>query len=173
MSLRHALLGMLAYEPSSGYDLKKRFDGDLGEYAWHAPHTRIYPELAKLADEGLIEVAGEGARGRRTYAVTDAGRAELRRWLFTPQDEGPARNVQVLRLFLLSALEPDDARQLLRMHADDSDREAHKLSEIVAALDADATPGEPPQFGRVAAEFGLRMHRARRDWARWALDRMG
>ncbi|GAA1996356.1 hypothetical protein GCM10009799_23780 [Nocardiopsis rhodophaea] len=78
MSLSYALLGMLAYEPFSGYDLKKRFDGELGEYAWHAPHTRIYPELVKLADEGLIEVTDEGARGRRTYAATEAGRAELR-----------------------------------------------------------------------------------------------
>ncbi|CAM4062999.1 PadR family transcriptional regulator [Nocardiopsis rhodophaea] len=173
MSLRYALLGMLAYEPSSGYELKKMFDGELGEYAWHAPHTRIYPELARLAGEGLIEVAEEGARGRRTYAATDAGRAELHRWLFTPLEEGRARNVHVLRLFLLSALEPEDTRRLLRSYADDSEHEADKLAAVAAHLDAETPAGERPPFGRMAAEFGLRIHSARRDWARWALERMG
>ncbi|MEV4250015.1 helix-turn-helix transcriptional regulator [Streptosporangium canum] len=38
----------------------------------------MYPELARLADEELIEPASQGIRGRRTYAITQAGRRELR-----------------------------------------------------------------------------------------------
>ena len=76
MSLRHALLGLLAREPASGYDLTRYFEGDLGRYAWQAGHTSIYPELNKLAGRGLVEVTSEGARGAKTYDVTPAGRAE-------------------------------------------------------------------------------------------------
>ncbi|MDL4773545.1 MULTISPECIES: PadR family transcriptional regulator [Thermomonosporaceae] len=172
MSLRHALLGMLAYEPSSGYDLKKAFTRELGEYAWHAPHTRIYPELNALADEHLIEVVDEGARGRRVYATTDAGREELRRWLFLPTEHGKARNTDTLKLFLLTSLDSEDMRALLRQHADESAREVEKLTAVVVELDAGLKPGERPQLGRMAAEFGLRLHQARRDWALWALDRV-
>ena len=45
MSLSHALLGLLAVRPRSGYELTKVFGGDLGRYAWQAGHTSIYPEL--------------------------------------------------------------------------------------------------------------------------------
>jgi len=74
MSLRYALLGLLAHEPASGYGLTKYFERNVGRYAWHAKHTQIYPELNRLADEGCIEVVEEGPRGRRTYGLTDMGR---------------------------------------------------------------------------------------------------
>ncbi|MBA3728896.1 MAG: PadR family transcriptional regulator, partial [Actinobacteria bacterium] len=45
MSLRHALLGLLAERPMSGYDLTKVFDSSLA-YVWSAKHSQIYPELA-------------------------------------------------------------------------------------------------------------------------------
>src|SRR5437588_10008069 len=114
MSLRHALLGLLADEPASGYDLHRRFECDLGRYAWQAGHTGIYPELVKMADEGLVIVKATGARGRKTYALTEDGRAELRSWLMSPPRQGTVRNETVLRMFLVQALEPGDARILLK-----------------------------------------------------------
>ena len=46
MSLRHALLGLLAVQPATGYELAQKFDASLGT-AWHASHSQIYPELAR------------------------------------------------------------------------------------------------------------------------------
>src|SRR6476646_1767123 len=107
MSLSHALLGLLAVAPASGYELTKEFERDLGRYAWQAGHTSIYPELGKLAARGLVHVTHEGARGAKTYDITQAGRGELRSWLLRPPSSGATvRNEQVLRMFLLSALEP-------------------------------------------------------------------
>ena len=114
MSLPHALLGLLAVAPASGYELTKEFERDLGHYAWQAGHTSIYPELGKLAKRGLIHVTHEGARGAKTYDITADGRAGLRGWLLRPPSEDRVvRNEQVLRMFLISALEPTDQRQLL------------------------------------------------------------
>src|SRR5215470_2260302 len=81
MSLRYALLGLLADEPASGYELTKKFERVLRRYAWHAQHSQIYPELNRMAADGLVEVVAEGPRGRRTYAITAAGRAAVRRWM--------------------------------------------------------------------------------------------
>ena len=50
MSLRHAMLGLLTLAPSNGYELTRRFDQSLRN-AWHASHSQIYPELAKLEQE--------------------------------------------------------------------------------------------------------------------------
>ncbi len=59
MSLRHAVLGLLSLSPSTGYELTQRFDRSLSN-AWHASHSQIYPELAKLEAEGFVEVISEG-----------------------------------------------------------------------------------------------------------------
>src|SRR3954470_550449 len=80
VSLRHALLGMLAVRPGTGYELAQRFDTSMSN-AWHASHSQIYPELARLTELGMVEVVGEGARRSRTYAVTEGGREELRHWM--------------------------------------------------------------------------------------------
>lgn len=172
MSLRHALLGLLAYEPASGYDLAKEFAGELGRYAWQATHTQIYPELAKLDDEGLIEVAETGPRGRRTYAITEAGRAELRSWLLQPPTGSAVRNEPVLRMFLLSSLDRDDAREYLAGAAKACQEELNDLRAILDDGDRDRPADKPLPFGRLAGEFGVRFYEMTRDWALWALEQV-
>ena len=44
MSLRHALLGLLAEHPASGYDLLKQFEGSLA-FVWPATQSQLYTEL--------------------------------------------------------------------------------------------------------------------------------
>ena len=171
MSLPHALLGLLAVAPRSGYELTKVFAGEFGRYAWQAGHTSIYPELGRLAEQGQVEVTAEGARGSRTYAVTEAGREELRSWLLTPRDRGgKVRNEQVLRMFLLSALDPADARVVLERIATNTAREGAKLRTIRE----EAGPVRPGRdgFGQLAAEFGLRQYDAVHSWALWAIDQL-
>lgn len=172
MSLPHALLGLLAVEPRSGYELTKAFEGDIGRYAWQVGHTSVYPELGRLAGEGLVEVTHEGARGSRTYAVTDAGRAELRSWLLAaPRPGGKVRNEQVLRMFLLSALDPADALLVLRRIAEHTAGEAAELRRIRAESGSPGRSG-PDGFGLLAAEFGLRQYDAVHGWALWAIEQL-
>jgi PadR family transcriptional regulator, regulatory protein AphA len=171
MSLPHALLGLLTVEPASGYTLTKRFAHTMGRWAWHAGHTGIYPELNRLAERGLVEVTAEGARGSRTYAVTAAGRDELRSWLLRPAPEAKVRNEQVLRMFLLSALDPTDARAMLAETAASAAATAHELRTLRAEHEGGPLTG-PEGFGQLAAEFGLRYHEAVHEWAVWAQDQL-
>jgi PadR family transcriptional regulator AphA len=154
MSLTHALLGLLAVRPSSGYELTKSFEGDLGRYAWQAGHTSIYPELNRLAERGLVEV-----------------RAELREWLLAPPRAGRVRNEQVLRMFLISALDPKDALILLRGIAERTREGADELRRI--RVENDDVPFTSPEgFGLLAAEFGVRQYDAVHSWAVWAIERL-
>ncbi|WHT21820.1 PadR family transcriptional regulator [Crossiella sp. CA-258035] len=174
MSLRHALLGMLALRPeASGYDLAKHFEGSIGRYAWSARHNQIYTELNKLADDGLVEAVAEGARGRRDYVVTEAGRAELQAWL----GEGPletvntVRNKALLRIFLITALEPGAAQALLRAEIAHSEREIAEIGADIEKMEEVSGPGSAA-FGRIAAELGRRHFAAIRDWAEWAVEQL-
>lgn len=169
MSLAHALLGLLAVEPRSGYELTQAFKSDLGRYAWQAGHTSIYPELAKLAGRGLVEVTEEGARGSRTYSVTQQGHAELRSWMLEPPRRATVRNEQVLRMFLVSALDPADALVLLHGIAEHTADEGEQLRQIMQNA-PEPIPAGVEGFGYLAAEFGRRQYGAVHDWALWAID---
>ena len=48
------ILGMLAMRPRSGYEIKSFVD-DSTRYFWAASYGQIYPELKRLAENGLIE----------------------------------------------------------------------------------------------------------------------
>jgi DNA-binding PadR family transcriptional regulator len=172
MSLRHALLGLLAEEPASGYDLTRKFERVLQRYAWHAHNSQIYPELKQLAADGLVTAAEKGPRGRRIYAITEPGLAELRRWMLNPPDVFLVRNEFVLRLFLLAALDADQARALLDQVLAGSAAELAELQEQVDKFDITAEPGSIPPIGRLVAEYGLRSFRTMHDWALWAKERM-
>ena len=82
MSLAHALLTSLLEQPSSGYDLARRFDKSIGHF-WQATHQQIYRELGRMEKAGWIRSEPDPEAGRsrkRTYAVLPAGRDELMRW---------------------------------------------------------------------------------------------
>ena len=161
MSLRHAVLGLLHEHPSTGYQLTHKFERSLGN-AWHAGHSQIYPELAKLEEAGLVEMVGEGARGSRTYAVTDAGREELRHWLLEAEPTRTQRNETALRWFLIGVLGPEDRRAALEReiaHAQGQLDHLHQLAAHVDTLDH-------PQPFRPAIDLGLRMNPVMIDWLR-------
>lgn len=71
--VRVAVLALLAEKPMHGYqiiaEIEQRSAG-----AWKPSAGSVYPTLQLLADEGLI--SSEVADGRKTYSLTEEGRAE-------------------------------------------------------------------------------------------------
>jgi DNA-binding PadR family transcriptional regulator len=72
--LRLYLLALLNEGPRHGYEviraLEERFNG------LYSPSAgTVYPRLAKLEEEGLVERTDEGRKA--TYRITDAGRREV------------------------------------------------------------------------------------------------
>jgi len=171
MALRYALLGLLDDRPSSGYELTQRFAEGIGAYAWDAKHSQIYPELRKLLAEDLIAISDQGARGRKTYTITEAGRRELRGWLLEgPASIGGVRNEYVLRLFLLSALEPDEAVRILQHTVDFAEQQIEQLNGAYA--NARARQDDITSYGALAAQYGVYAYRATVEWAHWAIGEL-
>ena len=165
MPLRHAVLGLLATAPATGYDLTRRFELSLAN-AWHAGHSQIYPELARLDEAGFVEVIGEGPRRSRTWAVTDAGREELRRWMTGTPPNRAQRSETGVRWFLLALLEPEDRRIVLEQELAFATQEIERLQALAEVIDA--RPG--PEPFRATVDLGLRVDAVMRDWLREQLD---
>ena len=159
MSLRHAVLGLLARRPSTGYELTQAFDRSL-RASWHAGHTQIYPELAKLEAAGLVKVVEHGPRRSKTYAITPAGHAELRRWLVDAEPDRSQRSESGLRLFLTPLLDPGDRRAVYRRDLIHATQEIAALEELRAATRGAAGP----QVFAPQIDLGLRITNVVRDW---------
>lgn len=72
--LRLYLLHLLSERPQHGYELIQNLtDRSGGTYSPSA--GTIYPRLAKLEEEGLVEKVADGRKS--VYSITTAGRAEL------------------------------------------------------------------------------------------------
>lgn len=166
MSLRYALVGLLASRPSSGYELSKRFAVSMA-HVWPAGHSQIYPELSRLVADGLIEQTDEGPRGRKTYAATPAGVTAVRDWMATEPDYG-CRSDANLRQFFLWALPPAEALAHLERDANVYRHRLGELEEIARTVDWDTDA--PTRASRLALEMGLRNYRMLIDWANWAAD---
>jgi DNA-binding PadR family transcriptional regulator len=70
--VRAAILALLAEEPRNGYQIIQEINERSGG-GWKPSPGAIYPALQQLTDEGLI--TGEEEGGRRTFRLTDEGRA--------------------------------------------------------------------------------------------------
>src|SRR5258708_28202622 len=156
MSLRHALLGLLAGRSTSGYDLLNLFDTSLAN-VWPATQSQIYSELNKLADAGLITVAAEGPRGRKQYALTDEGLAELRHWMIETVPQRNTRSDVLLRVFFLAVITPEQARAYLARLTSMYANQHEALREIERAIDWEEE-GNLTAYGRIALAYGLRFN---------------
>lgn len=82
MSINHAILGMLSYEPMTGYDLKKIMQESPFMY-WSGNNNQIYKALVELLDEGYVTSEiyhQDSSPSKKVYTITDDGLAELKRW---------------------------------------------------------------------------------------------
>jgi len=107
-SSSEVLLGLLTIQPMSGYDLGQLIRTSVGHF-WRESYGQIYPNLKRLAAEGLATAITERHKGkpdRRIYSITGKGRERLARWLAVePQPEIP-RNELLLKLFFSAQASP-------------------------------------------------------------------
>ena len=102
------LLGLLAMEPMSGYDLAQSIRASVGHF-WNESYGQIYPNLRKLAREGFVDSRTEHQAGKPTrhvHSITEKGRQRLRQWLAVPPHPETPRNELLLKVFLGGQTEP-------------------------------------------------------------------
>jgi len=143
-----AVLSYLTQQPMHPYELSRtlRDHGDARSIKFN--HGSLYMVVGQLAKAGFIVEQGttrDGQRPERTvYALTDAGRHELRDWLRElveqPQHEYPHF---VAALSLIAALPPSEVVELLGRRLG---RLAEQRTEIRDLIDNALAAGVPALF---------------------------
>ncbi|MFA5837060.1 MAG: PadR family transcriptional regulator [Bellilinea sp.] len=131
MSVRNALLGLLAQRPFYGYELLAALDGIVGGHnAWTVNSGQIYATLERLEKSGLIEeqpVNGT-APDKTTYTATAAGRQELTEWLSAPVQTDLQHDEFYIKLMLALSLEGSDPYRLIQIQRASLYQELHAVT---------------------------------------------
>jgi len=123
-ALSYGLLGLLANESLSGYDLMLKMN-----LFWHTRHSHIYPLLSKLEEEGYVKfilVRQSGKPDKKVYTPTEIGIDAVKKWLKTNTNEPVNKDEMLLKTYCIHILDQDSAKELIK------DREEMYLNKIIA-----------------------------------------
>jgi DNA-binding PadR family transcriptional regulator len=168
-SARGILLGFLAHEDLSGYDLKKRVTQSVGR-VWDMGYGQIYPALKELEREGLaVALPGHTGRGpeRIAYRITDEGRRQLASWLNEPGERERLRFEAMLKLFFGGALPKAENIRRVESFGERHQGEMEEILRFKRSLER-VLEDRDHLYYYLTVLFGEKIHRACAEWAREA-----
>lgn len=161
----HALLGMLArYGESSGYALLRQANEGIG-FFWSPARSHVYDVLPRLALRGLARrrvVPQDGKPDKHLWRLTPRGRAALRHWIATPEED-PFGNPSVVLLKLFFGDHGDPAA-LVRLVERYRDQASESLSAL-RRVDGEAVFEPPEELPRMTLRLGLAGVETQLGWA--------
>jgi DNA-binding PadR family transcriptional regulator len=140
MSVPLTLLGLLERGPSHGYDLKRDYDAYFGR-GRPLRYSQVYATLSRLARDGKA-IPGPVEQGagpeRRRYVITEAGIAEVQRWLAEPAPPEPDLQSELFAKVVLALMLGRPADKYL-----DVQRAAHlqRMREVTAGRESNGLAG--------------------------------
>jgi PadR family transcriptional regulator, regulatory protein AphA len=174
MSLEHAILGFLNYEPMTGYDIKKIVDTSVAHF-WPAVQSQIYKTLGRMeSDEWLtVETIPQEPRPpRKVYSITEKGQRELLRWLETPQPPAEARLAWLIQVFFAGNLSDEKVLALLEHQLSIHRRRLQGFSQIPEEKCEEMSEDDPRDrfFWLLTVDYGVANAIAQTRWLEKAIE---
>jgi DNA-binding PadR family transcriptional regulator len=143
VTVKHALLGLLAQRPMHGYELHSAFDETVGTL-WELNIGQIYNTLRLLERDGLVAFHGQEQEGRgpprKIYAITEDGRQELARWLSEPVQQPRRLKDEFYVKLVFSRLTGRNVQALIWSQRQAYLRVLHQLNDLRAQVDVEQDP---------------------------------
>jgi PadR family transcriptional regulator AphA len=169
MNLRHFILGLLAFQPMSGYDVK----GYLENLDWlisSPSFGSVYPALHDLLEDDLVTVEiihSQDRPARKVYTITEAGRRALRMEISEPLDSDASLREFVMRLMVADSLSHTGLIACLQQRRSQVAFHQAALEQAIEPRDRAVKQGK-----HLAFDFGLTAAMAEIAWLDSALERL-
>lgn len=151
MDVKTFCLGLLCFREACGYDLKKEFENHFRHF-YTAGCGSIYPALASLADEGLVncrEVPQQGKPDRKVYRITEQGRANFAKALGDAKPQHKLRSEFLAMIYFADLMEPEHLQSILTERLVELRKAVSHIEEIEQKWGTDTPAG-----ARFVAGFG-------------------
>ena len=176
--LKYALLGLLSYDPMTGYELKQRMDRTTIHF-WHAKQSQIYTTLKGMEKDGLVTskvVDQSDHPAKRVYHITQAGKADFQKWINTPIVEiMPKKELFVLKMFFAANMDKNSQLSQLQWQLD---LHKHQLEYFQGEMaeEVDNTKRKSPQLSEdvemweATRRFGERYEEIYIEWLQYMIS---
>ncbi len=138
MIVKYALLALLDYIPTYGYELHGLMEATLGDH-WAINTGQVYSTLSRLERDGLIVrqiASGDEVAERTPYDLTQDGRAELEHWYREPLSRNHRlRDAFYAKLMLSLFFGPVPPDEVLQTQRRELLSEMHELTRMRAEAD--------------------------------------
>jgi PadR family transcriptional regulator AphA len=151
-TLSFGLLCILATHNYTGYDLMLKI-----QPYWQAKHSQIYPLLAKLEQEGLVQfeqVLQTDKPDKKIYSMTEKGLAELKAWMTQSTSEPVTRDEMKLKAYCISIVDDDVIKTLFAERQLMYSEKLKKYKKYFDELIQKASDGKE-NLDRHSSRFGL------------------
>lgn len=169
---RYLILGLLAEESLSGYDIKQKIDKKMG-ILWMESYGQIYPELKRLTEENMIS-RKSSVRQRRVvrkeYSLTEKGKEALLEWLKKPSENKVMKYDILLKLFFAKHLQSEEVEEHVKNFQRDFEGALQNLLHMKTKLGSNASESKDLVYWYLTALFGETVFRAYIQWAEHALE---
>ncbi len=169
MNFRNFILGLLAQQPMSGYDVK-RFLESLDWLIGSPSFGSVYPILhALLKDEwaSVDVVHREGKPPRKVYSITEAGRRALQEWISQPVESDVSLKTFLMRLMLAGNLSHSELIAHLQQRRSQVEFHHASLEQDARAQDKSVDLGQ-----RLAFDYGSAAAAAELAWLDRTLEQL-
>lgn len=177
MSLEYAILGFLNYHPYTGYDLKKVFDNSIRHF-WPADQSQIYRTLTRLTELGFAEmekIAQEDRPDRKVYHITEAGRADLMKWLSGPPPLDEPRSAPLIQVFFSGQLSDEMILAKFEGYAVIMREFLSQYDQVPAQIipyQQEITSPREHFFWLLTLDSGIRQMRANLEWTESIIEKI-
>lgn len=115
MSINFAILGVLSWKSSTGYELKKIFEDSSFMY-WSGNNNQIYKALINMLDEEFVTsevIHQDSSPSKKIYTITEKGRKALKEWVMSSPEAFEIKKTFLVQLAWSDMLSSEELNELL------------------------------------------------------------
>ena len=175
--LKHGILGLLNYGDMTGYEIMTVFRHSLSHF-WLAQTSQIYRELQKLEENGWIDVTHitqESKPDKNLLSITDAGRAELIRWVRSDTANSAIRSPMLMKTFFRGECSIDENIAYFRdlPEKESAFPDGYENTDTVSSQ-YEKRIEDPLKalYWKFTIDFGLMYDRMLREWCGRCMDKL-
>jgi PadR family transcriptional regulator AphA len=168
---RCAILGVLAFDDSTGYEIRKLLSETTAHF-WKESYGQIYPALEVLHNEGKISVTerSDSGRGSIRYRILPSGLDELKRWIRSPRYVmRPGRNELLLKLFFARKKDAPFLIPQVEAYRDEMIGTGQTYSAIAHDAPGQGLPPDAAKLISATIDYGLAAADMQVEWCRRTL----
>ena len=167
MSLRYAILGLLTFEPMSGYTLKTRYFDRSIRYFWPADQAQVYRTLQVLENDGAVTsetVEGESRPNRKVYMISGKGEQELRDWLAQKNPPETPKDAFLVQLYFGRLLSKEQILDVLESRRAEHLQRLQYFEAFQLPLGDTPLMRQQVPFGGLTLDFARRREKMMLEW---------